>query len=257
MIKAIFFDVDGTLVSFQTHRASDAVLDGLARLREKGIKLFLATGRHQVMIAPLRARFDFDGYVTLSGQYCFAGGKILRRVPIEPAGVAELVAAAQSNAFSCVFLEGEEIYINCSNQYTVQFMEDLCLPMPPVAHPSRALEGELFQAVTFLTRDREHLLLDRAPHLKTTRWHPNFLDVIPSAGGKDLGMDAILEHFHIAPEEAMAFGDGENDLSMLRHAGIGVAMGSASEFVKSQADYVTGSVDEEGILAALTRFGLL
>lgn len=257
MIKAIFFDVDGTLVSFKTHRASAAVLDGLSRLREKGVKLFLATGRHQVMLAPLRARFHFDGYVTLSGQYCFAGDQVLRRVPIEPAGVAELVEAARSNAFSCIFLEGEDIYLNCSNRYTVQFMEDLSLPMPPAADPRRALEGELYQAVTFLTRDNEGLLLDRAPHLKTTRWHPHFLDVIPTSGGKDLGMDAILEHFGIPPEDAMAFGDGENDLSMLRHAGIGVAMGSASDFVKSQADYVTGTVDEEGILTALEHFGLL
>ena len=85
--------------------------------------------------------------------------------------------------------------------------------------------------------EQEHLLLDRAPHLKTTRWHPNFLDVIPPTGGKDLGMDAILDHFGIPLENCMAFGDGENDLSMLIHAGIGVAMGTASGAVKAQADY--------------------
>ena len=55
----------------------------------------------------------------------------------------------------------------------------------------------------------------------------------------------------------LAFGDGENDLTMLRHAGIGVAMGSASDFVKSQADYTTGTVDEDGVIAALRHFELL
>ncbi len=55
----------------------------------------------------------------------------------------------------------------------------------------------------------------------------------------------------------MAFGDGENDLTMLRHAGIGVAMGSASDFVKSQADYTTGTVDEDGVFSALRHFELL
>ena len=67
----------------------------------------------------------------------------------------------------------------------------------------------------------------------------------------------MLAHFGIAPAEAMAFGDGENDLSMLRRAGIGVAMGTASAAVKSGADYVTGTVDEDGILSALEHFGLL
>ena len=70
-------------------------------------------------------------------------------------------------------------------------------------------------------------------------------------------MDAILDYFGIPLENAMALGDGENDLSMLVHAGIGVAMGSASDFVKSQADYTSGTVDEDGVVSALEHFGLL
>ena len=75
--------------------------------------------------------------------------------------------------------------------------------MPPVRPARYALGREIYQAVTFLSREQEHLLLDRAPHLKTTRWHPNFLDVIPPIGGKDLGMDAILDHFGIPVENCM------------------------------------------------------
>ena len=81
--------------------------------------------------------------------------------------------------------------------------------------------------------------------------------MIPAAGGKDKGMDAVLAYFGIPLEDSIAFGDGENDLSMLIHAGIGVAMGSASDEVKSQADYVTHTVEEDGILSALEAFGLL
>ena len=55
----------------------------------------------------------------------------------------------------------------------------------------------------------------------------------------------------------MAFGDGGNDSGMLRHAGIGVAMGNANEEVKAAADYVTTSVDEDGIYKALKHFGVI
>lgn len=257
MIQAIFFDIDGTLVSFRTHTISPATLEALHTLREKGIKLFISTGRHQKMLSSLEGLFPFDGYITLSGQYCFCGGQVLRSNPMSPEAVEELVQAARSNAFSCIFLEGEDIYLNCVNQYTRQFMQDLNLPYPPVADPGRALGRDIYQAVTFLTRENEHLLLDRAPHLKTTRWHPNFLDVIPAAGGKDKGLQAVLDHFHIPVEQSMAFGDGENDLSMLEYAGIGVAMGTASDGVKARADYVTSGVDEEGVVRALEHFGLL
>ena len=257
MIKAIFFDVDGTLVSFHTHVISQAVLEALHSLRAQGIKLFVASGRHRQMLAGVQAAFPFDGYVTLSGQYCYCGDQVLYRNPMEPQAVEELVAAAEDGAFSCIFLEGEEIYINRVDDKSRQFCRELSVEVPPVRSPRYALGRELYQGVTFLDREHEGLLLARAPHLKTTRWHPNFLDVIPSSGGKDKGMDAVLEHFGIPLEESMAFGDGENDLSMLVHAGVGVAMGTASETVKGQADYVTGTVDEDGIVSALRRFQLI
>lgn len=257
MTEAIFFDVDGTLVSFQTHTVSPAVLAALHRLRERGIKLFVATGRHPAMISNICGMFPFDGYMTLSGQLCTVGGRVIHRAPMESRAVEELVSAAREGAFSCIFLEEKEIYLNCVNDLTLRFMGDLNLEMPPVQDPRRALGKELYQAVTFLTRENEHLLLSRAPHVKTTRWHPEFLDVIPSDGGKDRGMDALLRHFGIPLERSMAFGDGENDLSMLRHAGIGVAMGTASHQVKAGADYVTASVDEDGVAAALAHFGLI
>ena len=257
MIKAIFFDIDGTLVSFQTHRMSPAVLAALHTLREKGIKLFVASGRHPAMLSYVQSAFPFDGWVTLSGQFCYCGSRVLRRSPMGPQAVEELVEAARSGAFSCIFLERQDIYINRVDQFTRQFMTDLNLPTPPVADPGRALGRDVYQAITFLTRENEHLLLDRAPHLKTTRWHPHFLDVIPAAGGKDKGMDAVLDYFQIPLEDSMAFGDGENDLSMLVHAGTGVAMGSASDFVKARADWSTGSVDEDGVVSALAHFGVL
>ena len=86
-IQAIFFDVDGTLVSFQTHQVSRAVLRALHSLRERGVRLFVATGRHQRMLGSLQSLFPFDGYVTLSGQYCYCGSQVLRSSPMEPQAV--------------------------------------------------------------------------------------------------------------------------------------------------------------------------
>ena len=111
MIKAIFFDVDGTLVSFKTHTIPASTLGALNVLRQRGIKLFLSTGRHQKMLGQVRDWFPFDGYVTLSGQYCFAGDQVLRKNPMPPEAVEELVAAARTDAFSCIFLELSLIHI--------------------------------------------------------------------------------------------------------------------------------------------------
>ena len=71
------------------------------------------------------------------------------------------------------------------------------------------------------------------------------------------GIDEIIRYFGIKLEETMAFGDGGNDITMLRHAAIGVAMGQAKEDVKAAADYVTAPIDEDGISKAMKHFGII
>ena len=120
------------------------------------------------------------------------------------------------------------------------------------------LDRRFYQAVAFYTKEEQQAAgADFFPGLSVLRWHPAFVDVVAPGGGKDRGMDVLLDHFGIDLSETMAFGDGENDLPMLRHAHIGVALGNADDFVQSQADYVTDTGDEDGILTALEHFGLL
>ena len=95
------------------------------------------------------------------------------------------------------------------------------------------------------------------PNSKAARWTTHFTDVIPKVGGKNTGIDAVIAHFGIKLEETMEFGDGGNDIDMLKHAGIGVAMGNAVENVKEIADYITTSVDDDGITNALKHFNVI
>lgn len=257
MIKAIFFDVDGTLVSMTTHTIPKSTLDCLHALRAKGIRLFVATGRHMSMMDDVRAQFEFDGYVSVSGQYCLCGSTVVHSNPIPRQGMEEMVAAMEAHGFSGMFLEGEDCWLNLHDEAARLYIEEFQLNTPPVQPLSRALERDVYQVITLLTREREHLLLDRANHLKATRWHPSFLDAMPPNGGKDTGIRAILDQFGITPEGAMAFGDGENDLSMFSCVGTAVAMGNANDVVKRRADYVTAHVDEAGVRQALLHFGLL
>ena len=119
-------------------------MQALHTLRSRASSCSL-TGRHQKMLGQVRDLFPFDGYVTLSGQYCFAGDQVLRKNPMPPQAVEELVAAAGDDAFSCIFLEGEDIYLNCINDLTRAFMKDLNLPLPPVRPASHALGREIYQ----------------------------------------------------------------------------------------------------------------
>lgn len=80
MIKALFFDIDGTLVSFNTHEIPSSTLAAIAEAKAKGIKIFIATGRPKAIINNLTAlqeRELIDGYITMNGGYCFVGDEVI------------------------------------------------------------------------------------------------------------------------------------------------------------------------------------
>ena len=109
----------------------------------------------------------------------------------------------------------------------------------------------------FITEEEEKEIRPSIPTCEIGRWYPAFADVTAKGDTKQKGIDEIIRYFDIKLEETMAFGDGGNDISMLRHAAIGVAMGNANDDVKETADYITTSVDEDGIQKALKHFGII
>ena len=121
----------------------------------------------------------------------------------------------------------------------------------------RALNEKVYQLNVFVSVEEEGDFMQLMPNSKTARWTSHFTDIIPKDGGKNKGIDAIINHFGIKLEETMAFGDGGNDIDMLKHAGIGIAMENARDDVKEIADFITTSVDDDGITNALKHYNVL
>lgn len=92
---------------------------------------------------------------------------------------------------------------------------------------------------------------------RNQRWNDSAVDVVEKGGSKVTGIQKYLSIKEYTREEAAAFGDGENDIEMLRYVQEGIAMGNANDFVKSIADYVTADIDDNGIEKGLRYLGLL
>ncbi len=257
MIKAIFFDVDGTLVSFKSHRIPDSTLEALDLARKKGIRLFVATGRQYYAIDNLGDQ-AFDGFITLNGGYCVVGDEVIYRHPIDPADIEALVHYQEEiEPFPCGLVLDRAIYMNYTNETVKELFGMLNFPDQP-ARPLRASLGQaVYQLIAFFTEGQEAQIMSVLPHCEATRWNPVFADVVPRGSTKAVGIDQMIKHFGIPLTATMAFGDGGNDLPMLRHAGIGVAMGNSDKTVREGADYVTSSVDEDGIFLALKHYGVI
>jgi len=116
------------------------------------------------------------------------------------------------------------------------------------------LTEPIYQMTPFFDTAQEAEVARLLRHSESTRWCEYFSDIISSDADKGRGLEIIAGHEGLRLDECMAFGDGGNDISILRKAGTGVAMGNAGVTVKAAADYVTDTIDSDGVVNALRHF---
>jgi Cof subfamily protein (haloacid dehalogenase superfamily) len=257
-IKAVFFDIDGTLVSFQTHRMSPSTVKALNELRANGVKIFVATGRMLPMLDVLEG-LPFDGYITCNGAYCVNAQKeIIYTSAIPSEDLAALALHLEKDLFPLSCMMEDETTINYVDSIVAEMSRHVNVPPPRVQALSVTMQKPVFQLCAYADDEKVKYLVENVlPHCASNRWSPVFADLNVAGISKQSGIDRLLANEDIRLEETMAFGDGGNDIPMLRHARIGVGMGNASATVKAQADYVTDSVDDDGVSNALRHFGLI
>lgn len=256
MIKAVFFDVDGTLVSHVRKEVCLSARAAIKKLREQGIKCVMCTGRHILEIDELPARdIEFDAYITLVGQLSLdKDRKPFAAYPFPDEEAARFVKLFDEMRYPMQLVEEEGMYINFINKRVEEVQAEISTSLPPLG---RFTGNKFYQVVCYVDPAEEAEIGALLEGCYVTRWNKRAIDILPGGGGKALGMEEYLRREGIERQEIMAFGDGENDADMLAFAGIGVAMGNAADKAKAAADYVTEHIDNDGLAKALEHFGLI
>lgn len=253
MIKACFFDMDGTLLSHTTHTIPSSTLDALTKLKQKGIKIILATGRHPLELQDLPGwDIEFDAYVLLNGNLCLNNKKeVVFKNPINKEDSETLVSLFHKKAFPLMLVEEKRFYCNFINSYVEISQAAISSPIPEIGE----YHGDpIYQALPYL---EDNCIAPLLKNCTITRWHQYGLDINAKGEGKVEGIKFFLQHFNIAQNECMAFGDGENDEAMLNFAHIGVAMGNGHPSILKHADFISKHIDEDGIYYACKKFNLI
>ena len=240
MTKAQFLDVDGTLISFETHEVPASTLDALRRAHARGVRLFIATGRAAADLEPLQ-EIPYDGVVALNGADCLMrDGTPVARHPVPRADFEKALALSEVLGFPVGLELNDGGFVNRVTPEVVRFDR-----------------GDCCQMCFYFDPELEKRVMAELPSLVASRWCPIFADINVRGVDKATGMAEFAAHFGFAHDETMAFGDGGNDAALLRAAGVGVAMGNACGEALNAADYVTASVDDDGIRKALEHFGVI
>ena len=257
---ALFFDIDGTLVSFKTHEIPASTILALTQAKANGHRVYIATGRPPIIITNLGAiEHLIDGYITTNGALCFVGDNLVCCQPIPKSDVLTCVEDAQAKGYSLIIVGQRDVAVlDPAGDVDRIFRQMLAVKNLDKASPlEEVLKQDILQLTPFFPADYEPKLMAQMPQCISGRWHPEFTDITANGADKGKGILAIARHEGFNPSQTIAFGDGGNDTSMIIQAGIGVAMGNAIEELKQQAEYVTTSVDADGILNALRHFRII
>ena len=256
MIKIAFFDIDGTLLKIGSKEPSAETLEALERLRQNNVLLCLATGRGYLSVPHFQG-IEFDALLTFNGSYVKAGDKIIFKNPILKEDKNQIIQNLKKMNRAAAISNERFIVANGTDKDLEQYFAFGSEKMIIADNFEELCNEDIYQIMCACNRNEYEQILQGTTHSQITTWWDKAVDIIPADGGKGTAINAVLDHYGFTKDEAIAFGDGGNDIEMLEAVGTGIAMGNAHEKVKAKADVICRPVEEDGIYYYCLERGLL
>lgn len=268
-IKLIALDVDGTLVN-SAKKLTAPVKEAIQKAKDCQIKIVICTGRPlsgvRQLLKELKLNQADDQFVI-----CFGGGvvettngKVLSQQGLTYADFIDLEALARKLRLHFQALTNDRIY-TCNKDigdYTLYEANLVSLGIsyrtPEEMRGLPLIKGMYIDPAPVLDK----AIADRTPfkqlsdHLVFMKTAPFYFEAYPKGVNKGNALKKLCQRLHINADQVMAVGDEENDLSMLKFAGLGIAMGNAVPQVKKISTAQTLDNDHDGVAWAIKKYAL-
>lgn len=267
-IKLIAIDLDGTLLNSQ-RQVSKRNKEAILKAKQQGVKVVLVTGRplkgmlHILEECQLLEEGDLG--LTYNGGLVqwTKTGETLRQITLDKDEAKDVYELSQALDLPCNFIDLDTVYeppypTGKPSQYPLVMK---ALPLKPIDMTSLPEDFPINKIVMCWHQeelDEKIKLIPEDYHDKYTimKSRSNLLEVLPKAVDKGKGLHLLSDLLAIDLEDMMAIGDQENDLAMVKEAGMGVAMANATDAVKAVAQVVTRSNDDHGVAYAIEKYVL-
>ena len=256
-IKIIFFDIDDTLRNSKTGFIPSTIPTIFKQLREKEILTGIATGRGIFGVVPEIKALKPDFFVTLNGAYIEdKKGNVVYSNKIAKDKVEDYITWTKEVGIDYGLVGSHAAKLSRRTEMISQAIDPIYPDLE--VDPDFYQKEDIYQMWTFEEQGDDLTLPDSlASTLRMVRWHEHSSDVVPISGSKAAGVAKVVNQLGLKPENVMVFGDGLNDLELFDYAGISIAMGISHEKIKEKADYITKTLEEDGIFDALEGFGMV
>lgn len=259
--KALFFDVDGTLISDINGKIPESAVNAIGQARKKGHLAFVNSGRVWKLLDPVRKMIEMDGYLCGCGTYILLGDKELYARSIPHQRGLEIKRLLEHCKLEGI-LEGKG---GC------HFRRDVS-PMPRLEQIRRSIgksdcvspypleddgyDFDKFCCVSDASSDMEEFIR-QLPDFDVIDRGNDFWECVPKGHSKATAIQMVLDACGIPLENACVFGDSTNDLTMFAYARNAVLMGKHDKELEEYATFVTKTVEEDGIAYAMRELGII
>lgn len=259
--KLIFFDIDGTIWDYKED-IPESTVEALVKLKEKGHKRFLCTGRGKSFVREKKLLdLGFDGMVTGCGTLVECQGKVVHRALFGNDRLANLITYLEENRLKVLIEAEDKIYLDEEDWVDDYYVQYVISKVGPYIRPLRGTwmdweragkiscecaQADMEKVAKKLKEDYE-IMLHAAP----------VVEITPKGNHKGSGIRTMVDFLGVDMEDTIAVGDSYNDLPMMESACLSIAMGDAPEDVKCKCDHVTSGIYEDGIYNACKHFGLI
>ncbi len=261
MIKLLITDIDGTVLN-EKCEYTPKLKNLFQEITKKGVKVVLATGRMFMGADPVREELGLNTPVV-----CYQGAmirekdNILYEKSVSSDIVKEIIKISREKNFHLNLYNNDKLIVEDDNKL---FMKDYTNGRHTTYTVVNSFDevklGVVSKLLAIVYDERELLNLrdemqERFKNkLAVVRSHKYYLEFTDKNATKGSALNFLKEYWGIKKEEVMASGDQDNDFEMLKNAGIKIAMGNASEKLKSIADYVCPPINEDGLSNAIERY---
>lgn len=263
--KALVLDIDGTLTNSRKE-ISSATKAKICEALDKGHICVLASGRPALGMRKFEQELElsrYGGYLLSHNGARVAScrtGEVIYQKPVPLAVVPVLYGfAAENGCGLATHLEDTVISAFEPDEYVAWEAHINGMPVRHVEDFPDFVDFDIYKCFMTAQSDRAAVLEGKLRELcgdevGVYRSEPYFIEIVPKGVDKGDSLRRLMEHIGISREDVVCCGDGFNDISMMRYAGVGVAMGNAQQAVKEAADYVAASNDEDGLVQVIDRF---
>jgi Cof subfamily protein (haloacid dehalogenase superfamily) len=259
--KALFFDVDGTLLSEETHQVPESAIRAIAKSRESGNLVFINSGRTWSFLGEIRDMIEVDGFLCGCGTCVVEQDKVIyqKSIPV-PRGI-ELRKNFLRFGYDVVLEGTQGLYCRPELSHIPELRglqerqgSDGVIDYDHWEDPE--LVFDKFCMFGDENSDRDGMFAFLEPDLEVIGRGRQFFEVVPKGCTKATAIQWVLEHYGIDKKDAYVFGDSSNDLAMFEFADNAILMEVHDAVLEPYATFVTKKVEEDGIAYAMEQLGL-